>query len=180
MAVLITLLIVCVFFAYAIETVKSEKARTRLNIICLTLMALVSGTRLVGGTDIFVYHGHYNHLATFPQILDTAYQPNNFEIGYTYIASFFKTLGFSFYGFCLIHSIFFYFCLWKGLKRYTSHFGIVILVFLYKLFFYNTMISMRQSITVACFLLMVPWIEEKKYIKYYIATYFVAFIHNGA
>lgn len=180
MAVLITLLIVCVFFAYAIETVKSEKARTRLTIICLTLMALVSGTRLVGGTDIFVYHGHYNHLATFPQILDTAYQPNNFEIGYTYIASFFKTLGFSFYGFCLIHSIFFYFCLWKGLKRYTSHFGIVILVFLYKLFFYNTMISMRQSITVACFLLMVPWIEEKKYIKYYIATYFVAFIHNGA
>lgn len=39
---------------------------------------------------------------------------------------------------------------------------------------------MRQSITVACFLLMVPLIEEKKYIKYYIAAFLVSTIHNGA
>lgn len=42
------------------------------------------------------------------------------------------------------------------------------------------MISMRQSITVACFMLMVPLIEEKKYIKYYICAFLVATIHNGA
>lgn len=180
MFVILSLFVICACFAYGIETSSDSRQRNILIAICLIFLTLVSGTRLVGGLDFLTYEYHYYALPTFPEVLNPSLRNNNYEIGYTYIAAFFKTLGFSFYGFCLIHAAFFYFCIWKGLKRYTSHFGIVILVFLYKLFFYNTMISMRQSITVACFLLMVPLIEEKKYIKYYIAAYFVSYIHNGA
>ena len=180
MFIILSLFIICVLFAYGIETSESEEQRSRLTIICLIYLTFVSGTRLVGGMDFPTYAGLYNHLPTFPDVLNPDLRNNNYEIGYTYIASFFKTIGISFYGFCLIHSAFFYFCLWKGLKRYTSHFGIIILVFLYKLLFYNTMISMRQSITIACFFLMVPLIEEKKIIKYYIAAFLVSTIHNGA
>jgi len=180
MLLILALFVVCALFAYSIETSQNEQQRNRLTIICLVLLTLVSGTRLCGGLDFPTYEGHYYYLPTFPDVLNPVLRNNNYEIGYTYIASFFKTIGVSFYGFCLIHAAFFYFCLYKGLKRYTKHYGIIILVFLYKLFFYNTMISMRQSITVACFLLMVPLIEEKKYIKYYVATFFVSTIHNGA
>lgn len=180
MFIIISLFIVCALFAYIIETSTNKSQRNLFIFVSLLMLALVSGTRLVGGLDFLTYERHYNNLPTFPEVFDPARRNNNFEVGYTYITSFFKTLGISFYGFCLIHATFFYFCLWKGLKRYTSHFGIVLLVFLYKLMFYNTMISMRQSITIACFLLMVPLIEEKKYIKYYVAAYFVSFIHNGA
>lgn len=180
MEIIIPLFFVCAIMAYLIETSESERQRNQITIACLIILTLVSGTRLVGGLDFLTYEGHYRNLPTFPDVLNLNLRNNNYEIGYTYIASFFKTIGISFYGFCLIHAAFFYFCLWKGIKRYTSHFGIVILVFLYKLFFYNTMISMRQSITVACFMLMVPLIEEKKYFKYYIAAFFVSFIHNGA
>ncbi len=180
MVIILPLFIICALFAYGIETSESEKSRNQLTILCLTILTFVSGTRLVGGLDFLTYESHYYNLPTFPDVLNPGLRNNNYEIGYTYIASFFKTLGVSFYGFCLIHAAFFYFCMWKGLKRYTSHFGIVILVFLYKLFFYNTMISMRQSITIACFFLMVPLIEEKKYIRYYLTAYLVSFIHNGA
>lgn len=180
MLVILSLFIICAIFAYGIETIQAKRTRDWLTIICLIFLTFISGTRLVGGLDFLSYEGHYNSLPTFPDVLNPEMRNNNYEVGYTYIASFFKTLGISFYGFCLIHAAFIYFCLWKGLKRYTSHFGIVILVFLYKLFFYNTMISMRQSLTVACFMLMLPLIEEKKYVKYYIATYFVSTIHNGA
>ncbi len=177
---MIIIFVVCALFAYSIETSQNEQQRNKLTVICLIILTVVSGTRLVGGLDFPTYERHYYYLPTFPDVLNPVLRNNNYEIGYTYIASFFKTIGISFYGFCLIHAAFFYFCLYKGLKRYTRHYGIVILVFLYKLFFYNTMISMRQSITVACFLLMVPLIEEKKYIKYYVATIFVSTIHNGA
>ena len=180
MIVILSLFIICALFAYSIETTANISQRNNLTVICLLILTVVSGTRLVGGLDFLTYEGHYHYLPTFPDVLNPALRNNNYEIGYTYIASFLKTLGESFYGFCLIHAAFFYFCLYKGVKRYTNHFGIVILVFLYKLFFYNTMISMRQSITVACFLLMVPLIEEKKYIKYYICAFLVATIHNGA
>lgn len=180
MIIILSLFIICAIFAYLIETNPDERQRSNLTIVCFIILTLVSGTRLVGGLDFPTYEGHYYRLPTFPDVMNPSLRNNNYEIGYTYIASFFKTIGISFYGFCLIHASFFYFCMYKGLKRYTNHFGIVILIFLYKLFFYNTMISMRQSITVACFMLMVPLIEEKKYIKYYICAFLVATIHNGA
>lgn len=180
MFVILSLFVICAFFAYGIETTSNAKLRRNLTAVCLIYLTFISGTRLVGGLDFPTYEGHYYFLPKFPDVFNPDLRNNNYEVGYTYIASFFKTLGISFYGFCFIHAAFFNYCIWRGLKRYTKHFGIVILVLLYKLFFYNTMISMRQSITVACFLLMVPLIEEKKYIKYYIAAYFVSFIHNGA
>ena len=180
MFVIISLFIVCSIFAWAIESSRDERTRKCLIFICLLLLVLVSGTRLVGGTDYSVYELQYHNVPTFPDSLYPNLRNDHFEIGYQYITSFYKTLGVSFYGFCLIHAMIFYFCLWKGLKRYTNHFGIVILIFLYKLFYYNTMISMRQSLTVAFFLCMVPLIEQKKYIKYYIASLLVSTIHNGA
>lgn len=180
MIIILSLFVVCTGFAYLIETVKKPGQRRILILLCLLMLTIVSGTRLVGGLDFMTYEGHYANLPTFPDVLNPRLRNNNYEIGYTLIASFFKTLGISFYGFCLLHAAFFNFCVWKGLKRYTSHFGIVILIFLYKLFFYNTMISMRQSITVACFLLMVPLIQDKKYLKYYICAILVSTIHNGA
>ncbi len=180
MITILSLFIVCAVLAFLIETAKTDQNRNTFIFICLTILTFVSGTRLVGGMDFPTYEGLYYNTPTFPEVLNPELRNNRYEIGYIYISSFFKTLGISFYGFCLIHSAFFFFCLWKGLKRYTNHFGIVILICLYKLYFYDTMISMRQSITVACFIMMVPLIEEKKYIKYYIAAYFVAMVHNGA
>lgn len=180
MFVSISIFIFCAILALIIENSEDPAQKNRLTFICLAVLALVSGTRLVGGSDFAIYEGHYRLLATFPDVFNPAYVNQNYEIGYTYIASFFKTLGVSFYGFCLICSTFFCFALWKGLSRYTDHFGFVILIFLYKLFFYNTMISMRQSITVACFFLMLPLIENKQWLLYYIVAFFVSRIHNGA
>lgn len=180
MFITISVFILCAIMALFIESSDDRAQRNRLTLVCLAMLALVSGTRLVGGSDFAIYEGHYRMLATFPDVLNPALVNQNYEIGYTYIASFFKTLGVSFYGFCLICSIFFYFALWKGLSRYTDHFGFVLLIFLYKLYFYNTMISMRQSITVACFFLMLPLIENKKWLLYYVLALFVSRIHNGA
>lgn len=180
MFTILSLYIICFIFCIAIEKARTPSRQGPLIFLCLLYLSLVSGTRLVGGSDFATYEGHYMALSTFPDVLNPDNVNKHYEIGYTYIASFFKTIGLSFYGFCLIHACFFYFCLWKGIRRYTSHFGIVILIFLYKLFFYNTMISMRQSLTIALFFLTLPLIEEKKWIKYYVSTFFISTIHNGA
>lgn len=180
MFIILSLFIICALFVYGIETTQNESQKRYLIWVCLGFMTIVSGTRLCGGLDFPTYEDHYQQLATFPDVLNPVNVNQNYEIGYTYIASFFKTVGISFYGFCLIHAAFFFFCLWKGLSRYTNHFGIVILVFLYKLFFYNTMISMRQSITIALFFVLLPLIENKKFLRYYICVFFVSKIHNGS
>ena len=125
MYLILSLFVICALFAYGIETLKDSRQRNHLIILCLLFLTFVSGTRLCGGTDYPTYEGHYFNLPTFPDVLDPNKVNQFYEIGYTYFASFFKTLGLSFYGFCVIHALVFYTCLWKGLSRYTQHFGIV-------------------------------------------------------
>lgn len=180
MFVIISLYIICATFAYGIETTRSKKTRNILIWVCLIYMIIVSGTRLVGGMDYPTYENLYENTPTFPDVINPYLRNQNYEVGYLYLTAFFKTIGISFYGFCIFEAAFFYFCLWYGLKRYTQHFGIVILVFLYKLFFYNTMISMRQSLTVAIFFLMVPLIDQRRWVKYYLLAWLASRLHNGA
>lgn len=94
--------------------------------------------------------------------------------------SFVKTLGFNFYGFTVIESAIWYLCMYHGLKRYINDWAIVLPVFLYKLFFYNTFISLRQSITIAIFFVSWRLIQDKKIIKYYLLCILALLFHNGA
>ena len=70
MFLILSLFIICALFAYGIETTNDKKTQSYLIWICLTLMALVSGTRLCGGLDFPTYEGHYFALATFPDVLN--------------------------------------------------------------------------------------------------------------
>ena len=91
-----------------------------------------------------------------------------------------KTIGFSFYGFTLINSIIFYSCLYIGLKRHINNFNFLILVFMYKMFFYDTFISMRQSISIAIFFVALNYIKDKKLVKYIICCVIATLFHNSS
>ena len=138
----------------------------------------------VGGTDCFVYEKMFNAVPIINDFnFDTVhdiYGTFGAEKGYLYLNSIIKSLGFNFFGFTLIHSIFFYFSLYKGLKNYTYNFNLLIIVFIYKMFFYNTFISMRQSITIGIFFLAMHYIQEKKIVKYFAMCFIATFFHNGA
>lgn len=157
---------------------------------CLMLLTLGSLTafRNIGGTDFYVYMSIYNNV---PDFFDYILYFNNlqekfsllgFERGYIGYLSFLKTfLRLSFYGYLVIQSIIIYTCMYLGLKKFMSHWGIFILIFLYKMFFYETFISMRQPMTIVFFYLMIPLIYERKTLKYYLILTFLVFpFHNGA
>ena len=158
----------------------SAKTRDTLFVVCLFLMALMAGFRDQGGNDWLVYEGIYQRSLTFPSVLSLRAVDSNYEMGYVYFVAFFKTLGLSFYGYVLINALLFYICLWKGLRRYTDHFGFVIIVFLYKLFYYNTFISMRQSVSIALFFLMIPLLENRRIVPYMLLSFLASRFHNGA
>lgn len=176
-------MLIGMFFLVALLCVLAEnkKKPNSIYLLCIFFMAIFSAFREMGGSDYYIYKNFY---AECPDSVFTALHLSensyNFEKGFLVICSFFKMLNFSFYGFCVIHAAFFYFSLWFTLRKYTPHFGFVILFFLYKLFYYNTFISMRQSITIAAFFLMIPLIQNRKWFKYFICAFFVSKIHNGA
>jgi hypothetical protein len=172
---------------YGNNFIKENHQKKIIIYLMFAILILVSGTRyLLGGSDYYVYQKCFNVVETLVSFTHTKAAIANlhliadFEIGYLFLNSLIKTLGFSFYGFTLIEAVVWYACMYLGLSRYVRDWAYVLPLFLYKFFFYNTFISMRQSITIAIFFVAWRYIQEKKPVKYYGLCMLALLFHNGA
>ena len=176
---------ICFIAAILNDKLKNEKEKRIFEISILIFLCIISGTRYnLGGTDYFVYKTVYDVVPTINEFNFESVQNINgtfgMEKGYLLYNSIIKTLGFSFYGFTLINSIIFYTCLYIGLKRYIKNFNFFLISFLYKMFFYDTFISMRQSVSMVIFFIALQFIEKKKPVKYWMLCTIALFFHNSA
>lgn len=151
-----------------------------LIVLFLTLLVITSGTRYkLGGTDYDAYEYLYENVSNAENLPDAI--TVGYEIGYTafiYICSHYLNLTYN--GCLLLEAGFFYIVLYYGLKRYIPNWGIFFVFFMYKMFFYQTFISMRQSLTVCLFFVIIRFIEERKVYLYYISLLLISLFHNGA
>lgn len=158
--------------------IKDDKKRYFFEVVILLILAIFSGTRYkIGGWDYEIYHDVFKWT---PYLSDFNLNTTNIygtEIGYLFLNSIVKTLGFNFYGFTLIHSLLFYGLLYRGLKKLNINFGFFIVVFLFKSCIFNTFISMRQSLVIVIFLNAIPFLINNKCIKYLLCILPCIFIH---
>ena len=181
----IGIFIFCTLMLIINNKLKNQKDKKIFEIITLIVLCLISGTRYyLGGTDYYVYKAMFEVVPkvgefNFATIHDI-YRTFEAEKGYLFFCSIIKTLGFNFFGFTLIHSVIFYTFMYVGLKKYTKNFNLLIIVFLYKMFFYDTFISMRQSITIAIFFMSIGLIKNKKMYKYFLCCLLATTFHRGA
>ena len=181
-----------IFFAFAVAAmlltniIKDKKKKKWIAIAVFIMLTLVAGTRFeLGGSDYYIYRKCFEtvpdiwNLWRMEDVVRDIHLVNLFEPGYLTLNSIVKTLGFNFYGFTLIESTIWFVCMYHGLKRYVSDWTIVLIVFMYKLFMYNTFISLRQSITIALFFVALQYIEDKKWIQYYIISIIAFSFHNA-
>lgn len=182
-----------IFFLFAVlgmilaDRIEDEKKKKFMIVILFAGLTIISGTRFeLGGNDYYIYRRAFEavpdlwHLSELHSKIEGIKLVNLFEPGFLFFNSLVKTLGFNFYGFTLIESFIWYICMYKGLKRYVGDWTLVILVFMYKLFFYNTFISLRQALTIALFFVAMQYIQDKKPIQYYIICCIALTFHNGA
>lgn len=149
--------------------------------LLLLLFACVSGFRYeLGGTDYDYYRYAYemiNGLHDFgSSVLNSQY-----EVGYTafmYLCA--NVLHLSYEGSLVVEAFVFYILMYVGLKRYMPNWGIFLMFFMYKMFFYVTFVAMRQAFTVAGFYLLIRYLDERKVFKYYLSLLLVSSFHYGA
>lgn len=183
----IILLIAVMIGMFVIDRAESPQTKKLMTLFFFIGLTLISGTRFeLGGSDYYVYRRGYDAVLVLWDIADLESSVgsirlvNLFEPGFLVFCSLVKTLGFSFYGFTLIEAVVWYVCMYVGLRRYVDNWGMIFLVFLYKLFFYNTFISLRQAITIALFMAAWRFIQDKKPIPYYLICFLALTFHNGA
>ena len=159
------------------------------RIVCLVaiaLLALVAAVRNVGGTDFNIYRAIYNNAPSlgnyfkYYDVLDDYYRTYGVERAYLLGNSLFKTLHFSYYGYIFVQAIFIIFTTYFALRKYTREFMLVVMVFLYKFYFYNTFISLRQPITIALFFIMLRFMERRKILPYMLLALVSFYFHTAA
>lgn len=160
---------------------KSNTNKKIIEIIILFVLIIFSGTRYrLGGWDYGIYEKVFNEVPKLNEFTINTTNSYGTEIGYLFLNSIIKTLGFNFYGFTLIHSIIFYTILYKAIKKYNINFGFFIIVFLYKLCIFNTFVSLRQSIVLAIFFYAIEYLIKNKKIKYVICILISTFFHTSS
>lgn len=181
----IGIFVFCMIMLIFNNVLNDKKEKMVIEIITIIILCIISGTRYyLGGSDYNVYKTMFESVPTIEKFdfssVHNIHGTFGAEKGYLFFCSLIKTIGFNFFGFTLIHSIIFYSCLYLGIKKYAYNFNLVIIVFLYKMFFYDTFISLRQPITIALFFISMHFIENKKIIPYFICCMIAIAFHNGA
>ena len=150
------------------------------------MLAIIAGLRNVGGTDFAIYRMIYNNVPTIGDFirnyadLDDMYRTFGVERAYLFVNSFFKTLHVSYYGYIFVQANFIVFTTYFALKKYTREFMLVVMVFLYKFYFYNVFISLRQPITIAIFFIMLKFMEKRQIVWYMLLSLLAFSFHTAA
>ena len=149
--------------------------------IIILLFACISGFRYkLGGTD-YDYYGYFYGLINGERGFLATLSDSQYEVGYTafvYLCA--NVLHLSFEGSLVVEAFIFYILMYVGLKKYMPNWGIFLMFFMYKMFFYVTCVAMRQAFTVVVFFLIMRYLEERKPLKYYASLALVATFHYGA
>lgn len=163
--------------------IKKEKWQKIINIILVAILCFFTGTRYkIGGYDYFVYERVYNAVPILSKFnFSTIHSITNvyeMEKGFLFLCSICKTLGFTYHAFNLVCSIIFYTCFYNAFKKNTKFFALIIIVFLYKLFFFQTFVLTRQMLCLGFFFLMIQMIKNGKFIKYLLCCIALSTIHT--
>lgn len=175
------------YFSNALSFIVNDKYKKYINIFVLLALVFMSGTRYyMGGNDVYVYENVYNSVPSIYSILTYVFTGvnsgvnTNYEIGFLLVCSISKALHFSYFGFILMHSAIFYSLLYFGVRDFVSEWAPFIALFMYKLMFYNTFISIRQGLTLAIFAFSLRYIRDKRIVSYLICCFIAFLIHRGA
>lgn len=185
MVVYIGMFAYCFCMMFFIHGTKDRTKQMICEMSILLVLGFVAGfSDLLQISDMRIYQLAYRVTPTVGQFrfstIHSIYGTFNMEKGFLFLFSVLKTFHISFRGFLFLHTVFFLGAFYYGVKRYTDDFAIAAMLFLYKIYFYNCFISMRQSITIAIFCIIVRYIEEKKIVPYLFGCLIAIQFHYAA
>jgi hypothetical protein len=174
-----------IVFLLLIEERYPVKKRKHFDIMMILILGTLSAfvnSGGVSGADFDIYYNIYNRVPLLSNLTLDYVENEFYERGFIYYVSFIKTVfGVSFYGFRFIHSVIIFTLLYLGLKKYTIHWGFFVLLFMYKMWGYEIYVSMRQPLTIVLFWCIMHYIQDKKWLRYYIILIFIILpFHDGA
>ena len=145
--------------------------RNGLEIFALISITLVTGLRNYTGYDYATYVYIYES-----GIFDAGYEP-----GFVLLMNILRAFGLSFYYMFFIFGLATYIFLYLGIKKYTKHSGIALMIFmLIPGLYLNTLTIIRQELAVTICFYAFFFLKEKKYKKYILLMLLASSFHYSS
>ena len=171
---LFLLVVLCVSYLFCLKYKKYEKP---IYAVLMIGMWLILCLRYGQGSDYFSYHDLFEKFSDFKIALYNPYNEHG-EIGFRLLCAIFP---FKYQWFIVATSTLEMWMLHRFIKFYSKNPLLTLLLFYptYYLTYYFSII--RQGIVIAIFIgALLKWIEEKKWIRYYIVATLLITIHSTA
>ena len=169
---MILLVFVLIFDTSTNGTKRCNEANSAM-LFALIMLSLLAGLRYRVGTDTLAYMDEYEK---YP----LSYFKERYLFGWYALMAFCKSLHLSFYCVQIFLAFLTNYAVIKFLRRYSLHFFSSLLIYYVLLFPGLNFEIIRQGVCVAIFLLSFHYLEEKKFIKYYIWTGIACLFHYSA
>ncbi len=181
MVISLYLLVYIWLFFWACTSYALKRPLKIINGISYAILSFMLCFRYRQGTDVgYVYEWLYD---LSPDTFDftSLYYQQHTEIGWKLICNLFNCLHLEFQVFLFIHSLIELILVARFLKLYSKNIA-VSLLWMYPVLYLLYMFSMmRQGLVICIFLgVLIPWLIDKKYKRYFVLTILCAFIHTSA
>ena len=157
-----------------------KKGKSESFFVVYVFLALVAEFRYGVSPDTMNYMTAYEYIPSLNDITTKDFANFRFDVLYTLVNSFAKTVFDSFLGVQLIHGILFYIPLYRLIKYLHIDFFYILLVFYLQFYFLIGMCLMRQGMAVGVLFYAIPYLIGGKMKRYYGLCVLAFLLHASA
>lgn len=155
-------------------TCKIRSKKIWLAVLILPLFILVAFRSINIGNDTLNYYICYNNIANSKSFREIT---SRYEIGYLLLNYLFSLIGFNYYEFQIIVSLFIYIVFYKFIYKYSSNCSLSLFTIVTLRYMDQTMNIMRAYIALSILLLSVKYIIDRKFVKFLVLNIIATTIH---
>lgn len=176
----IAIVILLLVLSYIYDYRGGQKGRLFWWIFMMTVMICVAGLRYRMGTDSIRYEVHYQWQPPLSQLKSSDFHHTRFAPFFIILSSVCRTITSDFVIIQMIVAVVVNCTIFRFIWRMTPHIFVAALFYFFFLYFMLNMEVLRESFAVCIFLWSWPFIEKRKWWKYYCMAILAFMFHVSA
>lgn len=148
--------------------------------ITLWTLILLAAFRYRTGGDTLNYYDLFKDYPLISELGRFDFLGADYNPMWYVLNAFFRSFGNSFFLFQLAEAIFVNVVIFRFFYRYCHYFFMAVLVYYFGYYFYFNMEILREIICICLFLIAYPFLEEKRYLPYFMVMILALFFHTSA
>ena len=146
-------------------------------ILLAPMFILVAFRHYTIGSDTHSYYDIFYRMTSADGVVGALRASLNMEDGFLLLNYFFNLIGFSYYGFQFVVSLFIFISLSVFIYRYSNNYSLSCVVFLCMRFMFGTMNQVRMWISIGVLLWSFPYLLKKKIIPFILIVLLASLFH---